>query len=193
MTAPHPADAPGVRRSRQPRGRPGRSISAGPTQRAVLALLLVEPQIVVSVDRIIDTIWGDAAPARAEVSVRGLRLEPPQGAGRCDRWPGRRIEFRDRGYLLDVPPESIDLHRFEQTVDQGREPLRAGQLPRPGTAGQAVDLSAERPFGALADELHLDQVIAAIDQRRGGGRRAAGRGRGSRWASTTRSARTSRP
>ena len=87
------------------------------------------------------------------------------------------IEFRDRGYVLDVPPESIDLHRFEQTVDQGRELLRAGQLPEARERlAQAVDLSAERPFGALADELHLDQVIAAIDQRRARGRRAAGRG-----------------
>ena len=69
--------------------------------------------------------------------------------------------------MLDVPPESIDLHRFEQAVDQGREHLRAGQLPEARERlAQAVDLSAERPFGALADELHLDQVIAAIDQRR---------------------------
>ena len=133
----------------------------GPKQRAVLALLLVEPQIVVSVDRIIDTIWGDAAPARAEVSVRGYVSNLRKALA------GAPIEFRDRGYVLDVPPESIDLHRFEQTVDQGRELLRAGQLPEARERlAQAVGLSAERPFGALADELHLDQVIAAIDQRR---------------------------
>ena len=137
----------------------------GPKQRAVLALLLVEPRVVVSVDRIIDTIWGDEAPARAEVSVRGyvsnLRKAVAVAAD------GAAIDFRDRGYVLLVDPDSIDLHRFEQAVAHGRDLLRSGQLDqaRDVLAG-ALDLSADRPFGALADELHLDEVIARIEQRR---------------------------
>ena len=43
----------------------------GPKQRAVLALLMLEPGSVVPLDRMIDRIWADAPPPRAEVSVRG--------------------------------------------------------------------------------------------------------------------------
>ena len=138
----------------------------GPKQRAVLALLLVEPRSVVSVDRIIDTIWGAGAPARAEVSVRGyvsnLRKVLTSALG-----PEAGIDFRDRGYVLLVEPDTIDLHRFEAAVAAGRKLLRAGDLDEAQRVlARALDLSAERPFGALADELHLDEVIARIEQRR---------------------------
>jgi DNA-binding SARP family transcriptional activator len=148
-------------------GRDGDLDLGGPKQRAVLALLLSDPQIVVSLDRIIDTIWGDDAPARAEVSVRGYisNLRKALASAVGDR---ATIEFRDRGYVLSVDLDEIDLHRFEEAVAVGRDQLRSGDLASARDAlGAALRLSAERPFGALADELHLDQVIARIEQRRG--------------------------
>ncbi|WP_421118311.1 BTAD domain-containing putative transcriptional regulator [Aquihabitans daechungensis] len=148
-------------------GRRGPVDLGGPKQRAVLALLLVDPQVVVSVDRIIDSIWGEDAPGRAEVSVRGYISNLRKAL--AEALDGEAaIEFRDRGYVLVCDPDCIDLHRFEQAVSEGRSLLRAGDLAgaRDLLAG-ALALSSDRPFGALADELHLDQVIARIDQRRG--------------------------
>jgi DNA-binding SARP family transcriptional activator len=139
----------------------------GPKQRAVLALLLVDPQVVVSVDRVIESIWGDDAPARAEVSVRGYisNLRKALASAVGDR---ATIEFRDRGYVLDVDPLEIDLHRFARAVDAGRELRLAGDLASArDLLAEALEISADRPFGALADELHLNDVIAQIDQRRG--------------------------
>ncbi|MCU1371325.1 MAG: ATPase [Ilumatobacteraceae bacterium] len=139
----------------------------GPKQRAVLALLLVDPQVVVSVDRIIDTIWGAGAPARAEVSVRGYISNLRKTVASVLDGRGA-IEFRDRGYVLLVPPDEIDLHRFEQAVADGRQRVQMGDLAAArDVLGGALRLSEDRPFGALADELHLDQVIARIDERRG--------------------------
>src|SRR6478609_5939249 len=93
-------------------GEAGEVDLGGPKQRAVLALLLVDPRVVVSIDRIIDTIWGDDAPARAEVSVRGYVSNLRKALAAAD--DGAAIEFRDRGYVLLVEPDAIDLHRFEQ-------------------------------------------------------------------------------
>lgn len=147
-------------------GRAGPVDLGGPKQRAVLALLLVDPNIVVSVDRIIDSIWGADAPGRAEVSVRGYisNLRKALGAALDGE---ATIEFRDRGYVLLVDPDRIDLHRFEQAVSEGRPLVASGDPAARTVLAAALELSADRPFGALADELHLDQVIAAIDQRRG--------------------------
>jgi DNA-binding SARP family transcriptional activator len=147
-------------------GNEGEVDLGGPKQRAVLALLLVEPQVVVSVDRIIDTIWGDDAPARAEVSVRGY-ISNLRKALTAALDGEVRIDFRDRGYVLLVEPAAIDLCRFEQSVADGRALLRAGDLgPARRVLGAALELSSARPFGALADELHLDETVARIDQRR---------------------------
>ena len=43
----------------------------GPKQRALLGVLLLEPRTSVPIDRLVDMIWGDTAPSRAEVSIRG--------------------------------------------------------------------------------------------------------------------------
>ena len=49
----------------------GRSIDLGPPkQRAVLAALLLARGAVVSVDRLIDAVWGDEVPASATASLQ---------------------------------------------------------------------------------------------------------------------------
>ena len=48
----------------------------GPKQRAVLAVLLLEPGRVVSLDRIVDAVWGDDPAEPARGLGAGLRLQP---------------------------------------------------------------------------------------------------------------------
>src|ERR1043165_5208030 len=76
----------------------------GPMQRAVLGALLLEPNRVVSMDRLIDRLWGDNPPSRAsgtlQAYVSNLRRalggsevlvwRGPPGAGAGARGAGRR-------------------------------------------------------------------------------------------------------
>src|SRR4051812_39014446 len=71
----------------------------GPKQRAVLALLLLEPGAVVPLDRIIDRIWGDSPPPRPEVSVRGYVSNLRKALVACGFDADSAIGFRDRGYV----------------------------------------------------------------------------------------------
>ena len=138
----------------------------GPKQRAVLALLLLEPGNVVSLDRIIERIWGDEPPARAEVSVRGYvsNLRKALSATGIDA----TIEFRDRGYVIQVDRTMVDLHRFDQLVDDGVGAHRTGDLlTARAQSTRALDLYAGAPLGATADELGLDEVVAYYEERRG--------------------------
>lgn len=75
---------------------------AGAKQRALLALLLVNDNHVVSRDRLIDELWGEQPPETAvqslQVYVSRLRsLLPPD-----------TLLTRLPGYLLEVEPQHID-------------------------------------------------------------------------------------
>jgi predicted ATPase/DNA-binding SARP family transcriptional activator len=97
-----------------------------PKQRALLAMLLVDANRVVSRGRLIDGLWGDEPPETAEKSVQiyvsRLRKLLPEGM----------LVTRAPGYVLVVEPESIDLDRFEKLSAQARAsaPSRAAELWR---------------------------------------------------------------
>jgi DNA-binding SARP family transcriptional activator len=106
----------------------------GAKQRALLALLLLHRNEVVSVDRAIDSLWGEAPPPAAAKTVqvyvsRLRRLLGPRGAA------GTRLVTRPPGYLLEVAPEEADLDRFELLVDEARQ---AGANGEPAVAAAAL-------------------------------------------------------
>lgn len=102
-------------------------------ERALLALLLVERGRVVSVDRIVDALWGSAPPDTAGKAVQGyvshLRRVVP-GA----------IVTRAPGYVLEAPDDAVDAARFTRLAADGRRRLDEGAA---ATAADVLD-------GALA-------------------------------------------
>ena len=102
----------------------GRPVDAGqPRQRALLAALLVDAGRLVSMDTLIDRVWGQFGPASARHAVhtyltriRGMlaKLTPDDPTG--------RLAYRSGGYLLDVDPDQVDLHRFRRLVAEARSP-----------------------------------------------------------------------
>ncbi|MFD0276389.1 BTAD domain-containing putative transcriptional regulator [Kitasatospora sp. NPDC127111] len=95
----------------------------GPQQRAVLALLMVGRGQVVSVDRLVDTLWPDTAARRALTSlhpcVSNLRriLEP----GRPPRSASTLLVSTPPGYAVHLPVEAVDAWRFEAAVHAARD------------------------------------------------------------------------
>ncbi len=111
----------------------GRPLDLGPRlQRQLLAILLVEAGRVVSVDRLVDLLWGDDAPSAAMASLQAyvsqLRriLEPD----RPPRAPAQYLVTRDPGYVLKVAAEDVDGLRFLALAGQGRDLLDAGHADR---------------------------------------------------------------
>ncbi|PXW34081.1 UNVERIFIED_CONTAM: transcriptional regulator [Williamsia faeni] len=92
-------------------------------QRAVLAQLILAAGRVVTSDRLIDGIWGDAAPDRAEASlqayVSGLRriLEPE----RAPRAQPSVLVTRGSGYALVTTDDEVDLSRFTRAIERARD------------------------------------------------------------------------
>ena len=76
----------------------------GRKPRALLTLLLLHPNEVVSADRLIDELWGEDPPERAaaalRVNVSRLRKALPQDV----------LTTRSPGYVIRVEPDDLDLH-----------------------------------------------------------------------------------
>jgi len=148
----------------------------GAKQRALLGVLLIHANEVVSSDRLIDQLWGEAPPEHAakalHVHVSQLRkvLEPRGPPGSRDRV----LETRPPGYVLQVGRDQLDAHRFERLVTEGKaaleggDPLSAGALLREALAlwrGPALaDLGFE-PFAQTEIARLTELRLAALEER----------------------------
>jgi DNA-binding SARP family transcriptional activator/streptogramin lyase len=89
----------------------------GAQQRGVLAILLLHRGEVVSVDRIVDELWGERPPDRATktVQVYVSRLRKVLGDG--------VLVTRAGGYALELNGASVDADRFSRLAEEGRKAL----------------------------------------------------------------------
>jgi DNA-binding SARP family transcriptional activator/ABC-type branched-subunit amino acid transport system substrate-binding protein/streptogramin lyase len=141
----------------------------GAKQRAVLAILLLHANEVVSSDRLIDELWGGLPPETAPTSLHGYvsqlrkRLEPTRAAGEESRF----LVTRPPGYLLRVDPEQLDLHRFEQLAARARRDLVEGKPDSASaTLREALDLWRGPPLADLAVEPFAQAEVARLDELR---------------------------
>ena len=103
-------------------------------QKSLLALLLIHANRVVSTDRILDEIWGeDAAGKENTLWVYVSRLRSALGGAEV-------LVTKDHGYTLATPPATIDAHRFEEAVQQGRSLLTADPAAAAEQLRQGLDL-----------------------------------------------------
>jgi DNA-binding SARP family transcriptional activator len=133
---------------------------AGARQRALLALLLLHANEVVSSDRILDALWPEGPPRSGTTAVQVLvsRLRASLGAG------GERIVTRAPGYVLRLEDGQLDLQRFERLLAaaEGEEPNGAARALRealalwrgPALADLAYEAFAQPAIGRL-EELRL--------------------------------------
>jgi len=150
----------------------------GAKQRAVLAMLALSVNQVVSVDHLVDGLWGESPPERAVNAVQSYisRLrrilavagaESDTSADRCI------IRSRKPGYLLDMDPERIDLFRFERLVRDGRAAPAALPEAASSTLRQALGLwrgpplvdFCDEPFAAAQTHRLGEQWLSAISAR----------------------------
>ncbi len=147
----------------------------GGQQRALLAVLLLHANEVVSADRLIDALWGAAPPPTAAKTVQMYvsRLRKELGDG--------RLVTRAPGYALQVERSELDLAQFEQLLGEAHrsEPALAADTLRRALAlwrGPALaDLAYEsfaQPEIARLEELRWAALEQRIDADLAAGRHA---------------------
>jgi len=129
----------------------------GSKQRALLAILLLHANEVVSTDRLLDLLWGDDPPEATALRVRVSQLRKALGRG------GEAIATRSPGYLLRVEGDELDLRHFERLVAQAETMSAedaAEQLRR------ALALWRGAPLAEFAYEDFAQTAIARLDELR---------------------------
>ena len=139
----------------------------GAKQRALLGMLLLHANEVVSSDSLIDELWSGA---RREEAARALqvavsRLRTALRPGRAAGGDGGFVVTRSPGYELRVDPERLDMSRFQGLVAAGRRALDAGD-PRAARAklAEALGLWHGRPLADLVYESFCQNEIARLEE-----------------------------
>ncbi|MGN5631819.1 AfsR/SARP family transcriptional regulator [Streptomyces sp. AC154] len=100
--------------------------------RQILSLLAFYPGRVMPVPTLMEEIWGTNLPQSAMTTLQTyiLQLRRRLGTAMGPDAPGTVKEVlatRHGGYLLQIPQESVDVHRYEQLVSAGQSAFDEGE------------------------------------------------------------------
>ncbi|WP_433309187.1 BTAD domain-containing putative transcriptional regulator [Micromonospora sp. CA-269861] len=133
----------------------------GRQPRLVLAALLLEPDRLVPLDRLIDLLWGEDPPRSARGTVQAL-VSRLRAALRQAEAPVELIG-REPGYLLRVDPLTVDAHQFTALVAQARTVDDAAAVD---LFDQALALWRGEPLADVADEQVRHRLCARLREAR---------------------------
>ena len=129
----------------------------GRTQRALVALLLLNANDVVPLDVLIDESWDGKPPQTAPAYVQNCVSKLRKVIGK------ETVETRAPGYRLRVDPDSIDARRFERLVREAR-PLPARE--RAAALREALELWRGTPLSDLAYSSFAQDAIRNLEEQR---------------------------
>jgi ABC-type transport system substrate-binding protein/DNA-binding SARP family transcriptional activator/streptogramin lyase len=125
--------------------------------RALLALLILRRGVVVSVDTLVDELWGESPPQTAAKNIQGYvaRLRRALGDG--------VVATRAPGYALQLDDDALDAARFQAFLEQARheEPATASER-----LGEALALWRGPPLADFAYESFAQDEIRRLEDLR---------------------------
>jgi DNA-binding SARP family transcriptional activator len=154
----------------------GRSLALGERKRRlVLAILLLDANRVVPIDRLVQLIWQDDPPdtARRIVQAHVSRLRGILGGAAAAGDGHVSLERHGPGYLLTCDAQRVDIHAFRHLVDQARSTSddqakttllrRALALWRGPVLADVITARVRHEVFASLEEARLTAVTARID------------------------------
>ncbi|HEX5591282.1 MAG TPA: BTAD domain-containing putative transcriptional regulator, partial [Candidatus Limnocylindrales bacterium] len=148
-------------------GRPV-AIPAG-RQRAILALLLLNRNRVVTPDRLLDAIWGEALPATGAKAI-AYHVSCLRDALAPDRRQGRGslsgLDTEAAGYVLRVDADAVDAVRFERLARQAHAQLADDPAAARAAADEALGLWRGEPLIDVAFADFAQGEIRRLDELR---------------------------
>ncbi|HET6175209.1 MAG TPA: BTAD domain-containing putative transcriptional regulator [Gaiellales bacterium] len=132
-------------------------VIGGGNQRSLLGVLLLHPNEVVSVDRLIDLVWDGQAPPAARTSVHVY-------VSALRKALGEDVLFtRPPGYVLRVRPGELDAERFETVL---REARSSEPMARATALAQALALWRGPPLADFTYDRFAAEAIGRLEEAR---------------------------
>jgi DNA-binding SARP family transcriptional activator len=132
---------------------------AGAGLRALLTMLLLHANEVVSTDKLIDALWAEERPpsGTAALQVRVSQLRKALGS------VGSVVVTRPPGYSVEIGRGELDVYRFEDLVAhaESAQPAEAASLLR-----DALNLWRGAPLADVAYEGYAQPAIARLEELR---------------------------
>jgi DNA-binding SARP family transcriptional activator len=123
-------------------------------QRVLLAVLLLNPGRTVPVRKLVNVLWGDAAPPSAVANLRTYVNRLRQAL------PAHRIIGRPAGYELTLRHGELDLHLFTERAGAGRAALSRGDH---ASAARHLGEALSACRGAVLEDLvDLDAIAGLV-------------------------------
>jgi DNA-binding SARP family transcriptional activator/Tfp pilus assembly protein PilF len=131
-------------------------------------MLVLRLNEVVPTDSLVEGLWGDRAPAGAVNTVqvyvsrlrKALQTRPSDGTG------ASVLQRRGPGYVLELDPEQVDLHRFERLAREGVRAVRPAPARSARLLREALALWHGQPLAGFADEPFARAEIPRLEQQR---------------------------
>jgi len=134
----------------------------GVKQRRLFVVLALRAPGAVSVDELLEALWGDELPTGAVTALQKQISRLRQRLG-----DGPTVRHQATGYALDIDPRAIDAHRFEALLEGARlargrnDPERAAADLRTALALWRGEALADHRFDEFAQV-----AIARLEERR---------------------------
>jgi predicted ATPase/DNA-binding SARP family transcriptional activator len=130
-------------------------VVTGSKLRALLVMLALHGGRAVPADQLVDALWGPESSSAARNGLQGLVSKLRRALGSASL-----VATRGGGYALEIPPEAVDLHRFEQLVGAGRARAASGDLA--GATELLADADSLWRGGALAEFAYEEFAAAEV-------------------------------
>ena len=132
-------------------------VIGGGRQRKLLAILALRANEFVGSERLIEELWGEQPPGTAAKALQGYISQLRKTLGH------EVLVTRPGGYILQIAPGQLDVHRFEQLVDEARdaEPREAAEKLR-----EALALWRGPALADFAYDDFARTEIARLEERR---------------------------
>ncbi|GAA2391946.1 BTAD domain-containing putative transcriptional regulator [Nonomuraea africana] len=132
--------------------------------RGLLAELIVQAGRVVPADRLIDHLWSGSLPTNPAASLQTRVSQLRRALEDAEEGARRLVVSRAPGYLLDVPPDALDVGRFQALVAAAR--TAGTPRARADLLGDALALWRGPALIEFADEEFAAAEIARLDELR---------------------------
>lgn len=119
-------------------------VPSAPKPKKVLALLLIYRNQIVPVSALVEELWGNRPPASARTTLQTYILTLRKLLQAAAPSAGELLVTAGPGYMLRIPDDAVDLHRFGRLAKQGREAISRGTTRR-------AWCSSRRPSTSTAD------------------------------------------